>query len=89
MNKEAKEEQDEKINRIRQKVLAVARMRMLHECKRDEAFCKLHMAKHRSGDGMLPPETFEKFQDIKVDVVKFHELKRRDSINEKFPIQIF
>jgi len=44
------------------------------------------LAKHRSSDGKIAAETFEKISEIKVDVVKFVELKKRDSENEKFPI---
>ena len=70
-------------------MLAVARMRVLHQNTKDKAFQQIHMAKNRSGDGMLPADTFQKISGTKVDVNQFVNLKRLDSDNEKFPIKVF
>ena len=89
LEQEAKDEHDHKMNRIKAKVLVMARMRVLHQTSKEKAFIQLSMAKNKSNDGMIAPETFDKIQDINSHVVKFGELKKRDSENEKFPIKAF
>ena len=64
-------------------------MRVLQRGVQTKALQQIHMAKNRSGDGMLPAETFEKISGTKVDVNQFVNLKRLDSENEKFPIKVF
>ena len=78
-----------KIANIKAKVLTIARFnRMLKNAKENHEI--LTKAKKYSADGKLPQGTLLKTVDeIKSDVGQFLALKKMDSDNEKFPIQVY
>lgn len=89
LNTEKKEQDKQKIDRIKAKVMTIARFnRMLKNAKENHEL--LTKAKNLSRDGKLPQGILIKTVDeIKSEVNQFIALKKLDSENEKFPIQIY
>ena len=87
--KKQEEEKKEKLNKIKAKVMTIARFnRMLKNSKDNAEY--LAKIKKNSADGKLPMGLLIKSQDeIKDDVNMFLALKKIDSDNEKFPIVAF
>ena len=83
------EQKTEKMNKIKAKVMTIARFnRMLKNTKDNAEY--LAKIKKNSADGKLPMGLLTKTQEeIKDDVNMFLALKKIDSDNEKFPIVAF
>jgi len=86
---EKKQQEEQKINKIRAKVLTIGRMARMFKNAREHSEL-LTQAKMVSSDGKLPQGLLIKnLKEIKSDVNQFLALKKLDSENEKFPVESY